>query len=47
MVVGNEVRELRSQDQVMDGVEWLVKEFELCSVGRTGYQQRFSRSAIA
>ena len=47
MVVGNEAVELRSREQIMEGLEWLGKELALCAVGSTGCQQRFFRSGVA
>lgn len=46
VVVGEEARKLRSQEQGMENLDWFVKEFGLCPVGCTGGQQRFSRSGI-
>lgn len=40
-MVGNEARDVRSQEQIMEGLEWLVSWFELCPVDSTGCQQRF------
>ena len=30
VVVRNEPMELRSQEQIMEGLKWLLKEFRLC-----------------
>lgn len=46
VVVGNEARELRSQEQIMEGLEWLVNHFRLCPAGSTGGQQRFGGNGI-
>ena len=39
-MVGNEAGEVRSQEQITEGLGWLVHWFGLCPVGSTGCQQR-------